>query len=84
MVGILRRTLDSYINAKTNYSRYATIVQSSGTGKSRMVSELGRKVVSIPLNLLRNRGICTFVRTVVFYAWCLLYWGRSNVVSSAG
>jgi hypothetical protein len=33
------------------YANYLPIVQSSGTGKSRMVDELAGEVFTIPLNL---------------------------------
>ncbi|KAF9011520.1 hypothetical protein BDZ89DRAFT_1167478 [Hymenopellis radicata] len=33
------------------YARYVTFIQSSGTGKSRIVDEAGRKCIHIPLNL---------------------------------
>jgi hypothetical protein len=33
------------------YSNYLPIVQSSGTGKSRMVDELAGEIFTIPLNL---------------------------------
>lgn len=34
-----------------NYANFATIVQSSGMGKSRMVDEMGKHVLLIPVNL---------------------------------
>lgn len=38
-----------------SYARYATLVQSSGMGKSRLVDEVAKQVLVIPLNL-RERG----------------------------
>lgn len=36
---------------RSRYAKFLPIVQSSGTGKSRMVDELGKFVYLIPLNL---------------------------------
>ena len=46
---------DGYYNA---YARHASFVQSSGTGKSRQMDELAKRVVSIPLNLKEDSENC--------------------------
>ncbi|KAI9057967.1 hypothetical protein FKP32DRAFT_1289000, partial [Trametes sanguinea] len=38
------------------YARYASIIQSSGTGKSRMVDELAKKIFCIPMCLGSNQA----------------------------
>lgn len=59
----LHEILEGYLQPDyKRYTRVAPIIQSSGTGKSRMVDELGRRVVSIPLN----------VTTGSVYAWISL------------
>lgn len=48
---ILENVLKKYIvqdTASPHYARYASITQSSGTGKSRMVDELAKKIFCIP------------------------------------
>ena len=44
------------------YARYLAIVQSSGTGKSRMIQELGRAHLVIPVNLRKSgeKGLSLF------------------------
>ncbi|EGN99476.1 hypothetical protein SERLA73DRAFT_74000 [Serpula lacrymans var. lacrymans S7.3] len=49
------------INYSSIYSGFASIVQSSGTGKSRMVHEQAKFVFTIPFNL-RNEGYESFVK----------------------
>ena len=39
------------MNQPGRYARYLAIVQSSGTGKSRMIEELSKKHLVIPVNL---------------------------------
>ena len=52
-VDLLYKILNSYMGKEYSqaYVRYASFVQSSGTGKSRQMDELAKRVVSIPLNL---------------------------------
>ena len=57
----LHRTLERNLAQSTSpYAHFVTIVQSSGTGKSRMTDELGKSVVSIPLSL---STFCMFMIT---------------------
>lgn len=35
----------------TNYTNHVAVLQSSGSGKSRLVHEMGNKVFCIPINL---------------------------------
>lgn len=42
------------MDRKPAYSNYVSIVQSSGTGKSRMVDEAAKLVFTIPLNLRKQ------------------------------
>ena len=39
------------------YKNTCAIVQSSGTGKSRMVDELAKLVFTLPINIRRSEGI---------------------------
>ena len=41
------------------YRNICAIVQSSGTGKSRMVDELAKLVYTLPINIRRTHGLCT-------------------------
>ncbi|KAJ2932242.1 hypothetical protein H1R20_g4866, partial [Candolleomyces eurysporus] len=56
-VGDAAEALWSYLNRLANesslnlYARYASVVQSSGTGKSRAVDEMSKKHFVIPINL---------------------------------
>jgi hypothetical protein len=50
------------------YARYAAVVQSSGTGKSRLMDEAATTMFSIPINLRKAsaRGVClTSVMTLL-------------------
>ncbi len=40
------------------YARYVNIIQSSGTGKSRMTDEAGKDVILIPVNLSGAKRMC--------------------------
>lgn len=42
------------MDRKTDQSNYASVIQSSGTGKSRMVDEAAKLVFTIPLNLRKQ------------------------------
>ncbi|KAA1471223.1 hypothetical protein DENSPDRAFT_99917 [Dentipellis sp. KUC8613] len=52
---VLYKTLKSYCKPPGSgpgpYARYAAFVQSSGTGKSRQIDELAKRIVCIPINL---------------------------------
>ncbi|KAF8492177.1 hypothetical protein F5888DRAFT_1806903 [Russula emetica] len=49
---VLLLTISSYLDKKRDpYSRQATIVNSSGTGKSRMVDQLATKIITVPVCL---------------------------------
>ncbi|EPQ51580.1 hypothetical protein GLOTRDRAFT_140973 [Gloeophyllum trabeum ATCC 11539] len=54
---VLRQTIASFLHpGRMLYARYATIVNSSGTGKSRMVDELGKDVIVIYMCLRDHRS----------------------------
>ncbi|KAI0069211.1 hypothetical protein BV25DRAFT_1910906 [Artomyces pyxidatus] len=53
----LFETLTWYLEVKKLYARYIALVQSSGTGKSRLVDELGKLTGVIPLNFRRWSAI---------------------------
>jgi|SRR6267142_414164 len=47
---VLLATISSYLHSQRNvYARHTCIVNSSGTGKSRMVDELSRRVITVPM-----------------------------------
>ena len=47
---VLLATISSSLDFERNvYARHTCIVNSSGTGKSRMVDELSRKVITMPM-----------------------------------
>jgi hypothetical protein len=49
-------TISNFLDKERRaYSRQATIVNSSGTGKSRMVDELARQIITVPM-CLRPEG----------------------------
>ncbi|KAI0362904.1 hypothetical protein BV20DRAFT_959369 [Pilatotrama ljubarskyi] len=48
---ILKSVLNQYMEDSLRYACYASITQSSGTGKSRMVDELAREILCIPMCL---------------------------------
>ncbi len=52
----LHEILKAYTKKPGNeyYARYVSIVQSSGTGKSRMNDELAKDIVYMPVNLSRG------------------------------
>ncbi|TFK53306.1 hypothetical protein OE88DRAFT_1733256 [Heliocybe sulcata] len=59
-VDVLLKTLSSFMDrGRDPYARYATFVNSSGTGKSRIVDELGKRVVVVPM-CLRQGGTYGF------------------------
>ena len=48
---LLRKTISDYMKDDNVCSRFTVFVQSSGMGKSRMVDEMARKVLVIPVCL---------------------------------
>jgi hypothetical protein len=49
---VLLQTISSYLDkSRDSYARQATIVNSSGTGKSRMVDELATRIITVPMCL---------------------------------
>ncbi|KAI0806787.1 hypothetical protein C8Q74DRAFT_1362378 [Fomes fomentarius] len=46
-----------HTNYRSYATRYASFVQSSGTGKSRMNDELAKKILYIPINLSRTTDV---------------------------
>jgi len=63
---VLLLTVKAYLNPKRNvYTRHASIINSSGTGKSRMVDELSTKVVTVPM-CLRDEGSASHL-LILFY-----------------
>lgn len=54
---VLFDTIADYLsNDRTPYARLTTIVNSSGTGKSRMVDQLGTDIITVPMCLRRKTG----------------------------
>ena len=49
---VLLDTISVYLVQKDVYAQHANIVNSSGTGKSCMVDELGKAIITMPLCLL--------------------------------
>jgi hypothetical protein len=53
---VLLETIADLLNKKRSpYARLTSIVNSSGTGKSRMVDQLGTKIITVPM-CLRSAG----------------------------
>src|SRR6266404_6949092 len=53
---VLLMTVSTYLDKRRDvYARYTSMVNSSGTGKSRMVDEVATKIVTIPM-CLREEG----------------------------
>ena len=54
---VLLGTVADYLSKdKTPYARSTTIVNSSGTGKSRMVDQLGTEVIVVPMCLRQKKS----------------------------
>ncbi|KAF8311127.1 uncharacterized protein EI90DRAFT_3098004 [Cantharellus anzutake] len=52
LANVLFETIaDDLSKDKTPYARLTTIINSSGTGKSRMVDELGKEIITVPMCL---------------------------------
>ena len=47
----LLKTISVYLVQRNVYARHASIVNSSGTGKSRMVDQLGKIIITVPMCL---------------------------------
>ena len=57
LVGVLLETIADHLKkARTPYARLTSIVNSSGTGKSRMVDQLGREIITVPMCLRPKRS----------------------------
>lgn len=54
----LRKILAGYMSVENHYARYVLLTQSSGTGKSRMIDELAKTVLCIPICLGDSQVIC--------------------------
>jgi hypothetical protein len=48
--------VDHLNKARTPYTRLTTIINSSGTGKSHMVDQLGKKIITVPMCLHAKRS----------------------------
>jgi hypothetical protein len=63
---VLRKTIEDRLNMDRNsYARLTWIVNSSGTGKSRMVDELGTEIITVPM-CLRQAGSTGFAFSSFF------------------
>src|SRR6266446_8351607 len=52
---VLRKTIADLLNKDGNsHARLTCIINSSGTGKSRMVDELGTEIITVPMCLRPN------------------------------
>ncbi|KAF8498580.1 hypothetical protein F5888DRAFT_1802761 [Russula emetica] len=56
LAGVLFDTITDYLSKDRNpYARLTTAVNSSGTGKSRMVDQLGIEIITVPMCLRQRR-----------------------------
>ncbi|KAF8494140.1 hypothetical protein F5888DRAFT_1848288 [Russula emetica] len=56
LADVLRETIADYLfKDRTPYARLTTVVNSSGTGKSRMVDQLGTEIITVPMCLRQGR-----------------------------
>jgi hypothetical protein len=64
---VLLDTIADYLNKKRKgvYSRHTSIVNSSGTGKSRIVDEVAAKIITVPM-CLRDVGTRGFTFRAFF------------------
>jgi hypothetical protein len=55
---VLLKSISTSLDRQGNdvYAQFSSIVNSTGTGKSRMVDQLGTKVITIPM-CLRGEGV---------------------------
>ena len=62
----LRNTITDLLNPTTKpYARATCIINSSGTGKSRMVDEISMFIITVPM-CLRSRGSQGFIPVSLF------------------
>ena len=64
----IERAIDQVIDDSNLYANAIPFVQSSGTGKSRLMSELGKKIFVLVLNLREDDCIGDFCK----YHWKLV------------
>ena len=77
---VLLATISDYLDKKRAcYARLASIVNSSGTGKSRMVDQISTKIITVPM-CLREDGSRGLARGVLLVSVCS--WFDSNRISS--
>jgi len=58
---VLLSTIMSYLDRNRSvFSRHACVINSSETGKSRMVDELAKKIVTVPMCLQEESRGSTF------------------------
>ena len=60
LADVLLETIADHRNkARSPYARLTSIVNSSGTGKSRMVDQLGKEIITVPMcpRLKRSDGL---------------------------
>ena len=66
---VLLVTISDYLDKEREcYARLTSIVNSSGTGKSRMVDEISRKIITVP-KCLREYGSGGLARNCLALAW---------------
>ena len=65
----LLKTISDYLDEKRDcYARLSTIVNSSGTGKSRMVDQLSMQIITVPM-CLRTQGGRGLSHDVLLVCW---------------
>ena len=68
---VLLTTISDYLNKeKKCYARLTSIMNSSRTGKSRMVDEISRTIITVPM-CLRKYGSGGLTHNVLFALACL-------------
>jgi hypothetical protein len=68
LTSVLLDTIADYLSRDRNaYARVTTIVNSSGTGKSRMVDQLGKQIITVPMCLRQTRDGFPFCLSLL--AW---------------
>jgi len=64
---VLLATIASYLGKERHvYARATSIVNSSGTGKSRMVDEISTKIITVPMCLREDGSQGTAFRLFLF------------------
>ena len=69
---VLLATISDYLDKKREcYARLASIVNSSGTGKSRMVDQISTKIITVPMCLREDgtRGLARGVLLISVFLW---------------